>query len=1037
MKNAKWRTIVFSFVALSFLFVTGCNFDLTTGLVPTNTTTEQSETTTEDLTTLVTTTEELTSTDTQITIITTTESTVTTTEEPVTTTEEPITTTEEPITTTEEPITTTEEQTTTTELLNTEYEKIDELILSLDRLENADFTINTKFVDEYESPQPVKRPLGYYRQAILLSTTSIIDNQEVVINPEDYVQDDEQTYIYYNKALIDTPILENGMYRVSESLDGRTIFNLYDFVTSLSNVATISKSQVDWAVENLKVMNTWVRCPSFDYTSDNKFLLEYDVDNDIVSLYNYYRRTDELKIDSFNKISVYYNDLGEKVIETWQAIEFYEGTHTDGTVQNFMYFNSIAGRDYNVSSISIDDSGEYMGNYMLRGVNLDDDGNYKFYENYYTEDRNYIKGINGWFQYSPNIDYETGMITPSENNYHSVSSPDLGNEAFSIYQTQDKYIVYLSLSAFDGDIAALYDENCLSQGNIYGIQSYNKYYSTTSAHAGLETVNGTYLTTDSSWNNKVKFYNIFSSADKESRILYDQYFNYYTVMQLHIYTNSIDEAMLNLHNYLDYIGLTYRFGSNSDLLNEYGNFYNNVEDYVSTFPITNDVIGYNGYTYSSTEAYENTMDYLIEYTNIIDNSKELLINCPSIDKSEQPIINDFSNVVLINMDNVLTGTTTINIDSLSIDISSLDITLNKTPLLQNNQQYSVFYAYMIGGKIYPFYQGQSETFNDNDIIFDVNSPVNIGLTSNLPEGEYSIVAFIGKIIDDKYIRISTISPLLVDSFIDQAATADIGNGYNGVFNFSYQNGNIVVTKQNFDVEGPSFELIPDQTIEAGTADIDWTIIMYNLSDNSGGVSTLLEEIDNVDYNTPGTYTVTVSATDESLNVTSQTFNVIVEDTISPSFDFINDQTIEVGTEDIDWTTYILNESDNSDGVLTLLEEVDNIDYNTPGTYTVTVSATDESLNVTSQTFNVIVEDTISPSFDFINDQTIEAGTEDIDWTTYILNESDNSDGVLTLLEEVDNVDYNTPGTYTVTVSATDESLNVATQTFNITVVETN
>ena len=237
-----------------------------------------------------------------------------------------------------------------------------------------------------------------------------------------------------------------------------------------------------------------------------------------------------------------------------------------------------------------------------------------------------------------------------------------------------------------------------------------------------------------------------------------------------------------------------------------------------------------------------------------------------------------------------------------------------------------------------------------------------------------------------------------------------------------------------DTQAPTFEIV-DQTIEAGVADINWTIYITNQLDNSDGILTSFEIEDNVDYNNLGTYTVTVKLVDESLNETSQTINVTVEDNTAPTFDVILEQTIECGGLNIDWTTYITNSSDNYSTEFSYIEFEDLIDYDTPGTYTVTVKVLDELLNEASQTFNVIVEDTIAPTFEIL-DQTIEAGIDDIDWTTYITNQLDNSDGLLTSLEVEDNVDYSTPGTYTVIVKLTDATTNETIQTFNVTIEDT-
>ena len=222
-----------------------------------------------------------------------------------------------------------------------------------------------------------------------------------------------------------------------------------------------------------------------------------------------------------------------------------------------------------------------------------------------------------------------------------------------------------------------------------------------------------------------------------------------------------------------------------------------------------------------------------------------------------------------------------------------------------------------------------------------------------------------------------------------------------------------------DTTAPTFT-ITTETIEAGIADIDWTTYITNQTDNSDGVLTSSENVDNIDYNIPGTYTVTVNLVDESLNETSQTFNVIVEDTTPPAFT-ITDQTIEAGTVNIDWTTYITNQTDNIDGVLTSSENVDNVDYNTPGTYSVTVTLVDESFNETSYTFNVTVEDTVGPEVS-INPSldSIEVGSV---YTEYGVTAIDVTE---TSVSIEGTVDTNTPGVYVITYDVTDELDNITT-----------
>ena len=233
---------------------------------------------------------------------------------------------------------------------------------------------------------------------------------------------------------------------------------------------------------------------------------------------------------------------------------------------------------------------------------------------------------------------------------------------------------------------------------------------------------------------------------------------------------------------------------------------------------------------------------------------------------------------------------------------------------------------------------------------------------------------------------------------------------------------------------PTFDTISSQTIEAGTSNIDWTTYMVNVIDNSNGILTKVEVIDNVDYDTVGTYTVTVKLIDESLNETSQEFNVDVEDTTSPSFNIIN-QTIEAGQ----YTTLeglITDIVENSDDNLVYSVPGVQLDYDTVGIYTVTVRLSDLSGNYHEEEVTITVEDTTNPLFTTIVNQTIEIGTPNIDWATFIINATDNSNGILTKVEVIDNVDYDTVGTYTVTVKLIDESLNEISQEFNVSVEDT-
>jgi len=73
------------------------------------------------------------------------------------------------------------------------------------------------------------------------------------------------------------------------------------------------------------------------------------------------------------------------------------------------------------------------------------------------------------------------------------------------------------------------------------------------------------------------------------------------------------------------------------------------------------------------------------------------------------------------------------------------------------------------------------------------------------------------------------------------------------------------------------------------------------------------------------------------------------------FDYIPDQEIhEDNFSNINWSTFIINVYSEVPGIITKFEDEDNVDYNNPGTYLVTVGIRDEEERELTQTFQVIV-----------------------------------------------------------------------------------
>ncbi|MCG1671044.1 putative Ig domain-containing protein [Staphylococcus epidermidis] len=284
-----------------------------------------------------------------------------------------------------------------------------------------------------------------------------------------------------------------------------------------------------------------------------------------------------------------------------------------------------------------------------------------------------------------------------------------------------------------------------------------------------------------------------------------------------------------------------------------------------------------------------------------------------------------------------------------------------------------------------------------------------------------------------------------------------------------ESGNVTETTFTIDVEDttkPTVESVADQTQEVNT---EITPINIEATDNGGQAVTnkveglpdgvTFDEATNTISGTPsevGSYTVTVTTTDESGNATETTFTIDVEDTTKPTVEDIADQTQEVNTE---IEPIKIEAKDNSGQAVTnkveglpdgvTFDETTNTISGTPsevGSYDITVTTTDESGNVTETTFTIDVEDTTKPTVEDIADQTQEINTE---IEPIKIEATDNSGQAVTnkveglpdgvTFDEATNTISGTPsevGSYTVTVTTTDESGNSETTTFTIEVKDT-
>jgi hypothetical protein len=201
---------------------------------------------------------------------------------------------------------------------------------------------------------------------------------------------------------------------------------------------------------------------------------------------------------------------------------------------------------------------------------------------------------------------------------------------------------------------------------------------------------------------------------------------------------------------------------------------------------------------------------------------------------------------------------------------------------------------------------------------------------------------------------------------------------------------------------------------------------FEVSDNYNDSITIEIEIDDsrVDYESVGGYPISIYAYDISGNVGILQSEIMVIDIIDPELNLKqNSITIDIFSHPLNFRSYILDASDNYDDLSIDSVVIDeDIDYQKIGKYLVIYQLSDQSMNQTIKTFNVIIDDFTPP---VVSCSSISLNLGEFFDPLLGLIASDN-------LEEIDikwfpqMIDTTTPGTKIVSYVVTDTRGNYTT-----------
>lgn len=688
---------------------------------------------------------------------------------------------------------------------------VDELILSIDRLRNAQFDVDIEsiFASSLKTNQVLRS-----RSILSILSEATSTSMDDPFNPNDFIQHPFYTPMYYHQGMYTMAEIVDGYHVVTHSLSTYANNAINNMTLSVKTITAAAKESAYWAVDNITVADAWIN------NGDNKYLLHYNDVLDRVEYYFYQYASDQ-KTHYYEKIFIFYNAKGEEVIERYFEYRYEE--KIGGYWGSTSYYNSIAGRDFNYFQIWLNSEYKATDNFVFRGINLNDEGVYEYFEN----DILMISGDFGWYEMMPMINHTTQTIEYPVYRPYTVYSPDGTSNVITFNKPFNDYAVDLYIPAFNGINAVLIQEGgmiqiqqdpetliqaILSQGLDPMPLRWEMNVHNENLMTGFRTAKGTFMTNSGYDQDGVSISRVNLYVTREGMFDYQLYHNYLGVIKLNIQADSVDLMFDKLMLFMERTGITYEYGDIEELLNETLIKFNTKKDALAQFHYLNPVIGGPENSFKDYATYQLTHEYINNYIALFESFEAMKDQFKSVNFSDMPTWEQIGASTFINLEDDVTGSA--QMDELIVETNPIVATLDRSTILRVNESYTLYYALLVDGRLMTIGHELPQTYLGTSLSFTGNQQIEI--PTELPLGQYQFVLFFGKVLDNRLLRISDVIPVPVDSFETiEIIESDEETEYAELIEIIHIEGSLYVHIQQIDIYAPKVMIDDDPTLYQG------------------------------------------------------------------------------------------------------------------------------------------------------------------------------------------------------------------------------